>query len=362
LEKQNQALKDQLEEITCKFVKLQGTHIELEYYHERLVESHTLLEVTNEVLVNSVKSYTPHWTTNTCTQVENDIYCANPCSLKGKPSWYDCVIAESCDDSIAKDNDDLMQDVERLKKEVSKLKKKEKVQSSQDNCEPMVKKLEKSTIVTRSISQQKHKINDYKISNKDKLDHIKCHKCSHMGHYASMCSFKEEDNPNKSKRQRSIAQRICFGCHKKGHKIESCINRSKVPLGKPGGSRFAKLVAPGSTEKPQVKLNKGFLKAQANFREKNRSMTSVKKRSNIKHKICYTYRQKGHLGKDCPMSENPKPNNVRYQNNMLGKNSNDSCAPRVVVSQRKDTKAIWVPKSLITNLDGPNACWVPKHV
>jgi acetylglutamate synthase len=29
LEKENHALKDQLEEITCKFVKLQGTHIEL---------------------------------------------------------------------------------------------------------------------------------------------------------------------------------------------------------------------------------------------------------------------------------------------------------------------------------------------
>jgi hypothetical protein len=67
LEKENQTLKDQLEEITCKFVKLQGTHIELEYSHERLVESHTLLEVANEVLVNSVKSYTPHCTTSTCT-------------------------------------------------------------------------------------------------------------------------------------------------------------------------------------------------------------------------------------------------------------------------------------------------------
>jgi seryl-tRNA synthetase len=86
LEKENQALKDQLDEITCKFVKLQGTHIELEYSHERLVESHTLLEVANEVLVNSVKSYTPHCTTSTSTQFENDISCANPCGPKGKPS------------------------------------------------------------------------------------------------------------------------------------------------------------------------------------------------------------------------------------------------------------------------------------
>jgi hypothetical protein len=213
LEKENQALKDQLEEITCKFVKLQGTHIELEYSHERLVESHTLLEVANEVLVNSVKSYTPHCTTSTCSQVENDISCANPCGPKGKPSWYDCVIAESCDVFITQENDDLMQEVEKLKKEVAKLKGKEKVQPSQDNREPMVKKLEKKIIVTRSIFQQSHKINDHKISDKMKLDHIKCCKCSHMGHYATMCSFKQEDNSNQSKRQRSLAQRICFGCH-----------------------------------------------------------------------------------------------------------------------------------------------------
>jgi hypothetical protein len=205
LEKENQALRDQLEEITCKFVKLQGTHIELEYCHERLVESHTLLEVANEVLVNSVKSYTPHCTTSTYTQVENDISCANPWGPKGKPSWYDQVIAKSCDDFIAQENDDLMQEIEKLKKEVAKLKIKEKVQPSQDNREPMVKKLEKRIIVTRSISQQNHKINDHKIEDKMKLDHIKCYKCSHMGHYASMCSFKEEDNPNQSKRQRSLA-------------------------------------------------------------------------------------------------------------------------------------------------------------
>jgi hypothetical protein len=151
-----------------------------------------------------------------------------------------------------------MQEVEKLNKEVAKLKGKEKVLPSQDNREPMMKKLEKRIIVTRSISQQSHKINYYKTNNKNKLDHIKCYKCSHMRHYASMCSLKEEGNPNQSKRQRSLSQRRCFGCHKKGHKIEACINQSKVSLGKPGGTGFAKPVVPVSTEKPQVKLNKGF--------------------------------------------------------------------------------------------------------
>jgi hypothetical protein len=271
------------------------------------------------------------------------------------------VIAGSCDDFIAQENDELMQEVEKLKKDVAKLKGKEKVQPSQDNREPMVKKLEKRTIVTRSISQQSHKINDHKIEDKMKLDHIKCYKCSRMGHYASMCSFKQEDNSNQSKRQRNLAQRRCFGCHEKGHKIKACINRAKAPSGKPGGTEFEKPVAPVSTEKPHVKLNKGFLKAQERFREKNGSVTSVKRNGNIKHKICYTCRQKGHLGKDCPNSKNPKLNHVHYSNEKLRGNSSDSSAPKVVVPQKKGTKAIWVPKFLITNLVGPNTRWVPKH-
>jgi hypothetical protein len=176
-----------------------------------------------------------------------------------------------------------------------------------------------------------------------------------------MCSFKQEDNSNQSKRQRSLAQRRCFGCHEKGHKIEACINRAKVPSGKLGGTGFAKPVAPVFTEKSQEKLNKGFLKAQTKYKESDGSMTSVKKISNIKHKICYTCRQKGHLGKDCPNSKNPKLNHVHYSNEKLRSNSNDSSAPKVVISQRKGTKAIWVPKFLITNLVGPNARWVPKH-
>jgi hypothetical protein len=110
-----------------------------------------------------------------------------------------------------------------------------------------------------------------------------------------------------------------------------------------------------------VKVNKGFLKAQEKFREKNGSVTSVKGNGNIKHKICYTCRQKGHLGKDCPNSKNPKLNHVHYSNEKLRSDSNDSSAPKVVISQRKGTKAIWVPKSLITNIVGPNARWVPKH-
>jgi hypothetical protein len=176
-----------------------------------------------------------------------------------------------------------------------------------------------------------------------------------------MCSFKQEDNSNQSKRQRSLAQRRCFGCHEKWHKIEACVNRSRVSSGEPSGTGLAKPVALVSPENPHMKLNKGFLKAQAKFREKNGLVTNVNGNGNIKHKICYTCRQKVHLGKDCPNSKNPKLNHVHYINEKLRSNSNDSSAPKVVISQKKGTQAIWVPKSLITNLVRPNARWVPKH-
>jgi hypothetical protein len=66
------------------------------------------------------------------------------------------------------------------------------VQPSQDNREIMVKKLEKGSTV-QSPFNQVHKSNKSKPQAKKKnLDHIKCLKCSNMGHYASMCSIKLE--------------------------------------------------------------------------------------------------------------------------------------------------------------------------
>jgi hypothetical protein len=36
-------------------------------------------------------------------------------------------------------------------------------------------------------------------------------------------------------------------------------------------------------------------------------------------------------------------------------------ANRMIKSSTNCSKAIWVPKSLLTNLHGPNVAWVPKY-
>jgi len=73
LEKENQMLKAQVESHTSKHVALQGTHKELEYSYEKLVESHAMIEVAQEVVLTSVKSYQPWGGTHFLASTESNI-------------------------------------------------------------------------------------------------------------------------------------------------------------------------------------------------------------------------------------------------------------------------------------------------
>ena len=78
-----------------------------------------------------------------------DESCSNPCNEK----YQENVCVESCDDLIAKENDELKQEVERLMKNLARLKSKSiesNVQPFQNNCEDMVKKFEKGSTMTCS--------------------------------------------------------------------------------------------------------------------------------------------------------------------------------------------------------------------
>ena len=65
LEKENQMLKAQVENLTSEHVALQGTHLEDEKSYEMLVDSHVSLQVAHEIVTTSVTSYQP--LTHICT-------------------------------------------------------------------------------------------------------------------------------------------------------------------------------------------------------------------------------------------------------------------------------------------------------
>jgi hypothetical protein len=84
------------------------------------------------------------------------------------------------------------------------------------------------------------------------------------------------------------------------------------------------------------------------------------KANRIKHRTCYTCRDKGHISKDCPKAQtsthklfNDDISHVKAKNN--------TSTTKVISSPNCSPYIIWVPKSLLTNHEGPNKAWVPKH-
>jgi Tfp pilus assembly protein PilN len=71
--------------------------------------------------------------------------CTKPYCSQASQSSIEHVFVDTCDDLIAKENDQLMQEVEKFKEDLSKLKGKSQVQPCQDNRDNMVKKLEKGS-------------------------------------------------------------------------------------------------------------------------------------------------------------------------------------------------------------------------
>ena len=143
--------------------------------YENLLCKFKLLSKEHEELKLKIESIND--TNSSSTSCFDSIDKSNPCNEQ----CYENVVVESCDDLIAKKNDELKKEVERLMKDLTRLKGKSiesNVQPSQDNREDMVKKLEKGSTVTCSkfhkkghksnkCSQPKKKLSDEK--NKKKL-------------------------------------------------------------------------------------------------------------------------------------------------------------------------------------------------
>jgi hypothetical protein len=273
------------------------------------MDSYALLESAHEVMVTTVKDSQPH--TCTCAQPSIDLSCANSCCSQAKPSCDEHVLVETCDSLIASENDELKKENEMLKMELSRLKGKGYVQPSQDNRDHMVKKLKKGSTVTCAKLPQINLKTSYQKVDKTKIKkkaHVKCFECSTLGHFSSERPNKKNDQAKLSRRQTSLSQRMCFGCKDKVHNIADCPrNEESKQICKNRTVRFGKQECSVSAENPKTsrQCNKGFKVALNKHMSKNESANrhSKDKASRIKHQICYTCHDKGHLSMNCPKTQ-----------------------------------------------------------
>jgi hypothetical protein len=228
LEKENVTLKAQLEVLTSKHVKMQRNYEMLKCSHEYLQDVHVMLQVSHKVVVTSVKHFQPHTQKCACSPNFTNSICANACCSQSQQLSVEQIDVDSCDDLIAEENDILKLKVQRLKREMVKLKEKTLGQPTQDNHDHILTKLELGTTITRPPCQQKYKSHHHKKQEKVKdLKHIKCFKCSDIGHYTFICSTQVESMMRLSRRQQRTI--TCFRCKKEGHRILTCQNLKAEP-------------------------------------------------------------------------------------------------------------------------------------
>jgi len=230
-------------------------------------------------------------------------------------------------------------------------------QPSQDNRDDMVKKLETGTTVacTKSLEEKvkdlrivKRKEQKKKINTSAKsLNHAsmqgniqgndqatlhtkkskKCSECFEKGHLIRSCPYiKNGLIINKD-------DRLCFKCSKKGHLLRSCPHLKQKGIG----------------------LEK---KVFTNHVASNKQ--GKKKTSKLEKRLCYTCRKKGHQCKDCPIGNNSTPS-LSINSHVTRQPKIATCARKVISLPSANTKNFWVPRSLLTNRDGPIKRWVPKY-
>jgi hypothetical protein len=302
----DQELLLEFQKLISKHMKLPKRHGDLGCSHEKLIDSCALLEATHEVMVTTVKFSQPH--TCTCATHSIDLSCANPGCSQAKSSSDEHVFVETCDSLIASENDELKRENEMLKMELSRLKGKGHVQPSQDNRDHMVKKLKNGSTATCAKLPQINLKTTYQKVDKTKIKkkaHVKCFECSTLGHFSSECLNKKNDQAKLSRRQRGLSQRRCFASKEKGHNIADCPKEEALKQACQNWRvRFGKPDSPVLVENSRTygQCNKGFKIALDKHMSKNKSTKrqSKDKVSRIKHKTCYTCRNKGHLSKDCP--------------------------------------------------------------
>jgi hypothetical protein len=176
-----------------------------------------------------------------------------------------------------------------------------------------------------------------------------------------MCSPRLKDP---KKRQGKLRRRICYKCKQHGHFIGDYPQVTRVLPVLNRSDRFGKPVRPVlATVVPHVHIKHNQASTASHKTKKQRVSKNKCKASasKIKSRICYTCRSKGHQSNNCPNGNIPKSKLVDYAFSRLRDDKNGIYATRVICSPQTSIRAIWIPKSLVTNPKGPNMVWVPKR-
>jgi hypothetical protein len=154
----------------------------------------------------------------------------------------------------------------------------------------------------------------------------KCSECFEKGHLIKSCPYIKENGLVINKDDKK-----CSRCSEKGHIVKSC---------------------------PYVK-RKGIVLEKKIFTNHVASKRQGKRKSS-KHedRLCYICRKKGHLCEDCPIGNYSV---LACQLIVTRQPKIATCARKVMSLPSASTNDIWVPKSLLTNLDGPIKKWGPKY-
>jgi hypothetical protein len=340
-------LKDQVEKLKVENLAFQEKYDMLLFSHENLMDDHIILNIAHEVVIENLKSQQSH--SCTCIQIETILPCANACCPSTSKSSFELEFADDTYQKLKEEN-------ERLKMSLTQLKGKCIAQPSQDNRDHMVKNLETGTTeaCTKSVEEnvkdlriakrreQKKKINtsfkrlnrasmqgNIQGNNQATLHTKRSKKCSEFfekGHSIRSCPYiKNSLIINKD-------DKLCFKCSKKGHLTRYC---------------------------PHLRQNEIVLEKKIFTNHVASKKQGKKKSSRLEDRLCYMCRKKGHQCKDCPIGNYPIPS-LSINSHITRQPKIATCARKVMSLPSANTKDFWVPRSLLTNLDGPIKRWVPK--
>jgi hypothetical protein len=344
-------LKDQVEKLKVENLAFQEKYDMLLCSHENLMDDHIMLNIAHEVVIENLKSQQPH--SCTCIQIKTILPCANACCPSTSKSSFELEFPGTRDDKCQ----ELKEQNERLKMSLTQLKGKCTAQPSQDNRVHMVKKLGTGTTVACTKSLEEN-VKDLRIA-KRKEQKKKINTSAKSLNRASMQGNIQGNDQATLHTKRS---KNCSECFKKGHSIRSCpyikngliINKDDKLCFKCSKKGHLIKSYPYLKQKGIVIEKKILTNHVANKKQRN------KKSSRLEDRLCYICRKKGHQCKDCPIGNYPT-SSLSIISHITRQPNIATCARKVMSLPSANTKDFWVPRSLLTNLDGPIKRWVPKY-